>query len=197
MEQLVILLLIALISLINWIIQKSKETREKRQLQKRADTTGETVKHGVPETSPVAETETAMRRLREALGLPEEAEPPVIPRRAQPEVPPPPREPVRLPPRREVVTPLPVPEAAKRPAVVRVPFTPPGLEHRKFELPHLELRKFDLPHRLAKPIADMEVPKPPSRVRELLTSTGGLRDAVVLSEVLGRPKSLREGEFGS
>jgi hypothetical protein len=199
MEQLVILLLIALISLINWIIQKSKETREKRQLEKRADTTGETVKHGMPESPPVAEAETAMRRLREALGLPEEAEPPVIPRRAQPEIPPPapPREPVRLPPRREVVTPPPLPEVAKRPAVVRVPFTPPRLEHRKFELPHLELRKFGLPHRLAKPIAEVEVPGPPSRVRELLTSQGGLRDAVVVSEVLGPPKSLRGGEFRS
>lgn len=197
MEQLIILLLIALISLINWIIQKSKETRKKRQLERRADATGETVKR--PETSPVAEAETAMRRLREALGLPEEAEPPVIPRRAQPEVPPPalPPEPVRLPPRREAVTPPPLPEPAKRPAFVRAPFTPPRLEHRKFELPHLELRKFDLPHRLAKPIAEAEVPKPPSRVRELLTSKGGLRDAVVLSEVLGRPKSLREGEFRS
>lgn len=190
MEQLVILLLIALISLINWIIQKSKETREKRQLQERADTTGETVKHGVPESSPATETETALRRLREALGLPEEAEPPVIPRRVERKVPP-------LPPAPERPVPPPLPEPARRPIVVHAPFTPPRLEHRKFELPHLELRKFDLPHRLAKPIADVEVPRPLSRVRELLTSKGGLRDAVVLSEVLGRPKSLREGEFRS
>jgi hypothetical protein len=190
MEQLVILLLIALISLINWIIQKSKETREKRQLEKRADTTGETVNHGVPETSPATETETAMRRLREALGLPEEAEPPVIPKRVEREVPP-------LPPAPERPVPPPLPEPARRPIVVRAPFTPRRLEHRKFELPHLKLRKFDLPHRLAKPLAEVEVPRPPSRVRELLTSQGGLRDAVVLSELLGPPKSLREGEFRS
>jgi hypothetical protein len=199
MEQLVIILLIALISIINWIIQKSKERREKRKLEKRADATGEPVaKH---EPAPEATgTETAMRRLREALGLPDEAPPPVIPKRVEREVPP-------LPPAPERPVPPPLPKPARRPMVVHAPFTSPRLEHRKFELPHLELRKFDLPHlelrkfdlphRLAKPTAEVEVPRPSSRVRELLTSKGGLRDAVVLSEVLGRPKSLREGEFRS
>ena len=72
MEQLVILLLIALISIINWIIQKSKERREKRKLEKRADATGEPVAKHEPAPDATG-TETAMRRLREALGLPEEA----------------------------------------------------------------------------------------------------------------------------
>jgi hypothetical protein len=66
MEQLVILLLIALISIINWIIQKSKEAREKRKLEKRADATGEPVAKREPAPD-AAGTETAMRRLREAL----------------------------------------------------------------------------------------------------------------------------------
>ena len=83
MEQLVIILLIALISIINWIIQKSKETREKRKLEKRADATGEPVAKQEPGPDATG-TETAMRRLREALGLPEEAPPPVIPKRAEP-----------------------------------------------------------------------------------------------------------------
>ena len=83
MEQLVILLLIALISIINWIIQKSKERREKRKLEKRADATGEPVAKHEPAPDATG-TETAMRRLREALGLPEEAPPPVIPKRAEP-----------------------------------------------------------------------------------------------------------------
>ena len=79
MEQLVIILLIALISIINWIIQKSKETREKRKLEKRADATGEPVAKHEPAPDATG-TETAMRRLREALGLPEEAPPPAIPK---------------------------------------------------------------------------------------------------------------------
>jgi hypothetical protein len=33
-----------------------------------------------------------------------------------------------------------------------------------------------------------------SRIRELLGSSGGLRDAVVLSEILGPPKGLRVQE---
>ena len=82
MEQLILILLVALISIINWIVQKSKERREQRKLEKRADATGESLK-GAPAESPPPETqtETAMRRLREALGLPEEAEPPIIPKR--------------------------------------------------------------------------------------------------------------------
>jgi hypothetical protein len=206
MEQLVIILLIALISIINWIIQKSKERREKRKLEKRADATGEPVaKH---EPAPEATgTETAMRRLREALGLPDEAPPPVIPRRAEPKR----MEGERIEPKRverkkrierpvspplpspDRLAPPPLPQAERRPAVVHVP--PVRWEHRRFELPHLELRKFDLPHRLAKPTAEVEVPRPPSRVRGLLGSPGGLRDAVVLSEILGPPKGLREGGF--
>ena len=83
MEQLVILLLIALISIINWIIQKSKESREKRKLEKRADATGEPVAKHEPAPDATG-TETAMRRLREALGLPEDAPPPAIPKRAEP-----------------------------------------------------------------------------------------------------------------
>ena len=84
MEQLVILLLIALISIINWIIQKSKESREKRKLEKRADATGEPVAKHEPAPDATG-TETAMRRLREALGLPEDAAPPAIPKRAESE----------------------------------------------------------------------------------------------------------------
>ena len=84
MEQLVILLLIALISIINWIIQKSKEAREKRKLEKRADATGEPVAKHEPAPDATG-TETAMRRLREALGLPEDAPPPAIPKRAESE----------------------------------------------------------------------------------------------------------------
>jgi hypothetical protein len=179
MEQFVILLLIALISIINWIVQKSKEAREKRKLEKRADATGEPIAKLEPnQPPPPSQTETAMRRLREALGLPDEAEPPVIPRRTEQGIPPP------LP---ERPSPPALPRPARKPVVVHVPPVRRTVEHRVF----------DLPHRTFKSVAKAEAPRPPSRIRELLDSTGGLRDAIVLSEILGPPKSMREGEFPS
>jgi hypothetical protein len=49
-----------------------------------------------------------------------------------------------------------------------------------------------MPHRIGKPAAPrIEVAASTSRLRELLGSTGGLRDAVVLSEILGPPKCMR------
>ncbi len=193
MEQLVILLLIALISIINWIIQKSKEAREKRKLEKRADATGEPVaKH---EAAPDATgTETAMRRLREALGLPEDAPPPAIPKRAEPKI----GEPERVAPKRvepkkgerpfspplpspERLAPPPLPQPERRPVVLHVSPARRWEEHRRAEFLH----------RIGKPLVP-EAPEHPPRIRELLQSQGGLRDAVVLSEILGPPKSLRE-----
>jgi hypothetical protein len=193
MEQLVIILLIALISIINWIIQKSKEAREKRKLEKRADATGEPVAKHEPAPDATG-TETAMRRLREALGLPEDASPPVIPKRAESEK----VEPKRIEPKRverRAVAPLPspdrlasppIPQPEKRPAVVHLPLVRRWEEHRRFEFPH-KIGKLLLP----------EEPQQPPRIRELLQSQGGLRDAVVLSEILGPPKSLRERSLPS
>ena len=180
MEQFVILLLIALISIINWIVQKSKEAREKRKLEKRADTTGEPIAKREPDQPPQSQTETAMRRLREALGLPDEAAPPIIPRRTEQEIPSPPPLPERP-------SPPALPRPARKPVVMHVPPVRRTVEHRVF----------DLPHRTFKPVAKAEAPTPPSRIRELLGSTGGLRDAIVLSEILGPPKSMRESKFPS
>jgi hypothetical protein len=193
MEQLVILLLIALISIINWIIQKSKESREKRKLEKRADATGEPVAKREPAPDATG-TETAMRRLREALGLPEDAPPPAIPKRAESER----VESKRIEPKRierpavaplpspDQLVPPPLPQREKRPVVVQVPPVRRREGHRKFEFPH----------KIAKPPLPEEVQQP-LRIRELLRSQGGLRDAVVLSEILGPPKSLRERSLPS
>lgn len=171
MEQLVIILLIALISIINWIVQKSKERREARKLEKHADSTGESAK--VEQAEPRAsESETAMRRFREALGLPEEAAPPALPKRVE-------QPPAQRP------SPPPLPRPARKPVVLHVP----AVRHRE------ERRAFELPHRIGEPIVRAAAPKPPSRIRELLGSAGGLRDAIVLSEILGPPKGFRQGQF--
>ena len=197
MEQLVILLLIALISIINWIIQKSKERREKRKLEKRADATGEPVAKHEPAPDATG-TETAMRRLREALGLPEEAPPPVIPKRAEPRVEPERIEPKRMEPKRgEHPVPVPapsrdrsvppsLPQPERKPIAVHAPAVPRWQEHRRSGFLH-KMAKHPPP----------EVSKQSPRIRELLQSQGGLRDAVVLSEILGSPMSLRERSLPS
>ncbi len=177
MEQLVILLLIALISLINWLVKKSSELRKARKLEKGAGKTEESLRGGA--SSP-AESQSAknLRRFREALGLPEEAAPPVPPKRVEQVVPPP------LPPS------LPKAPALERPVTHPIP----AVSSRVAPV-HEGHRFTEFPHRITKsrsPLRDAELK--PSRISELLSSSGGLRDAMVLSEILGPPKSLRAGE---
>jgi len=171
MEQVVILLLIVLISLINWLVKKSSELREARKREQGAAKSGGSLRSEPPQL-PEAEPEISMRRLREALGLPDEAQPPVLPKRVEQRVPPP-LAPTPPPPRR--------PPPA-RPVISHVPVIPA----------HEEYRFIEMPHRIGKPDRPrIEVARGSSRIRELLGSAGGLRDAVVLSEILGPPKSLR------
>jgi hypothetical protein len=174
MEQVVILLLIALISLVNWLVKKSSELREARKREQGAAEGGGSLRSEPPQL-PEAEHEISMRRLSEALGLPEEAEPPVLPKRMERQVPPP-----RATPPPPLPPPRPSPLA--RPVISHVPLAPA----------HEEYRFIELPHTISKPARPrIEVAPSSSRIRELLGSAGGLRDAVVLSEILGPPKSLR------
>ncbi len=159
MEQLILILIIALISFINWVIKKSAELREKRKLERQSFDGGETLQRTnepVPAEAQPADPDDSMRRLMEALGLPQEEAPPVIPRG---EVAPPP-----IPELPRFVEP---PVIAARPAVV----VPPVRQHR-FATPTPPKRKL-------------------SPLRELLSSPDGLKKAVMLSEILGQPKSLR------
>ena len=173
MEQLVILLLIALISFINWLIKKSSQLREARKREQGAAKAGDSLR-SEPSRAPEAEPEVSMRRLREALGLPDDAQPPALPKRME-QPPPapiaPPPLPPQLPPARQVVS------------------------HVSLSPAHEEYRFIGMPHRVGKPArSKVEVAVSPSRIRELLSSAGGLRDAVVLSEILGPPKCLRAQE---
>ena len=176
MEQLVIILLIALISFINWLVKKSAELREARKREQGAAKSGESLR-SEPPPPPEAEPEISMRRLREALGLPDEAQPPALPKRMEQRVPP--------------------PSIATAAACLLL------LQGRSFltfqsSRAHEEHRLFELPHRIGKPASPkVEVAATSSRIRELLGSAGGLRDAVVLSEILGPPKCLRaaQGQF--
>ena len=110
MEQLVILLLIALISLINWLVKKSAALREARKLEEKMAKTGESPRAAPPPKLEPPEFEPSFRRLKEALGLPDEALPPALPRRTQEKIAPAPAlpEPPPLPEVRPVVLPRPV-----------------------------------------------------------------------------------------
>jgi len=177
MEQLVIILLIALISFINWLVKKSAELREARKREQGAAKTGESLRSEPPPPPPEAEPEISMRRLREALGLPDEAQPPALPKRMEQRVPPP-------------LVPPPPPSPPRRPPPAR-----PVISHVPVARAHEEYRFIEMPHRIGKPAAPrIEVAASTSRMRELLGSTGGLRDAVVLSEILGPPKCLRAAQ---
>lgn len=167
MEQLVILVLIGLISLINWLVQKSGEMREKRKLERQAQFEGADELRQAPPAedptfSPPSDEEVhaeKLRRFMEALGMPveEEAPPPRPVRQASP--------PPMVPAPERVVTPSLVTAAAEMAPVrsLRRPVVPAPA--RKQE---------------------------PSRVRRLLSSGHGLRDAIVVSEVLGPPRGLQK-----
>jgi hypothetical protein len=160
MEQLVLILIIALISFVNWLFKKSAELREKRKLERHAMEGGAVPSQAEepPPASAQGDPDESMRRLMEALGLPQdEAPPPVIRRESSP--PPLPPQPVFEAPPSPVATPVP---ASLPPRLVRSASVP-------------------VPTRRSTP----------SPLRELLTSPEGLKKAIMISEILGKPKSLR------
>lgn len=171
MEQLVILVLIGLVSLINWLVQKSAEQRDKRKAEAEAQGGGELRQPPAREIRP-AGADDAARRLREALGLPDDEElPPPLPRAERTEPPQLPEpfltEAVPPPVIREAARAfVPVAEPAARPAVPRVP-----------------------PMKSAPAAPAFVTRAEPSRFRALIATSAGARDAVVLAEILGPPKS--------
>ena len=156
MEQLVILLVIGIISLVNWLMQRSAEIREQRK--------AEAARLGIPEGNPFqpAEEKPAtkaasekdpareMRKLMEALGLPLEDEEPLVR--------------LELPPVPEI-PPLPVYQSkapSEKPAgkIPAIPSAAPAL-----------------------PVAAR------TSLAQALRSRDGVRQAVVLREILGPPKA--------
>lgn len=107
MEQLVLLLIIAGISLINWLVEKSKKLREEKRLQKpRAESTKAPQPEPATPTPREDQGSEQMRRLLEAMGIPTDfAEAPAAPEPALPSQPEPP--------------PVPVVELPARPATPR------------------------------------------------------------------------------
>ena len=182
MEQLVLLVIIGLISLINWVMQKAAEKREQAKLERAGRREAEQSVYRkrreapAPSSRPAAPTQDPFKELMDALGLPADAEmPPPVARRAAPE---PEEEFVSL---EEEPPPLPA-----RPA--------PAAERPRWQPPRV-LRPDEKTAQLASAFAAKEKDSPggvqPSSVRALLADRSSKRHAVVLAEILGQPRALR------
>lgn len=198
MEQVILLVVIGLISLVNWMIQSSAEARKKRQMQERIDR-GETepeqpmaARRSEPiEQEPEGDPAENMRRLMEALGLPLEDAPPQPAQRQQTTPPPLPEQP------RETMQPpslvrtvremeergeMPVRRAPQPAPTVSTP--PPKPRIQEWQRKAAETLK-------AASAAEAARAVKPSRARQMLQRPESLRDAVILSEILGKPKALQ------
>lgn len=183
MEQLVILVIIGLISLVNWLLQKSAEKREAAKARREAAEGGGAPRRMVraqpPPSARRAPERDPMRELMEALGLPADAMPPPVPRTAP--VPQPVFEEEEFS-SAEDAAPPPLP-ASDRPSR-RQPSWKQALASRQPD---------EKEARLASAFAAAESgPQKAGRVaaRSLLATRASQRDAVVLAEILGPPRAL-------
>ncbi len=169
MEQLVILVVIGLISLVNWLIKRSADLKEKQRLEKAAQQ-GDYVPPQPPVTGPPPmeiDPAESMRKLMEALGLPME-EPAPVQRTPQ-------LAPAQPSPLDEEFSPPAIPEFVAPPRPVFKPRVSPT--SRSFA------RQSSAP-------AVVDHSKP-SRFRELISSPDGIRNAIILSEILGKPRGVK------
>ena len=184
MDQLVLLLIIGAIGLINWVLQKSAEHREKKKAEAlHRDGPGEPV-FQAPETSGPNEQ---ARRFLEALGLPDDALPP-LPTAAPslpPSLPPPP-----------VRGTIPTQPPIRRNFLHKVQ---PDLERRLFDSESFESPPEPSPKSrrslpVAAPLTTADAPAGGSKIRSLLVNSEALRRAMIVREVLGPPRALRDLE---
>ena len=178
MEQLVLLLIIGLISLVNWVMQKAAEKREQAKLER----AGKRESGRSIYTQPVPRPEVARRppspaqdpfkELMDALGLPSDQPPPVVVRRPEPE-----EEFASV----EESAPPPVPQQVAPFKVQR--WQPPTIR-----------RPDEKTARLASAFASVGEKTVSayrgSNLRELLAGRDAQRKAVVLAEILGTPRGL-------
>jgi hypothetical protein len=181
MEQLVIVLVIAVVSLVKWLMEKSAEQRSRRETEERIDELERQHPRQSPPAppiraprpvapSPMPDMEEAARRLRKALGLPEESELPRPQHRAP--APPPP-------------LPRPVETFLERaePAVAQI--------EEKLIPPVSPPRRAPKPAKPKKSASAAEAPvSARSQLDHLLRSRDGLRQIVLAREILGPPKGL-------
>ena len=183
MEQLVILVVIGLISLVNWVMQKAAEKREaagqKRTVRREAkrEARRNVYTQGVPAPGPTARRAPAERDpfkdLMDALGLPSDQlpPPPVVAGEVFHE-----EEFVSL----EESSPPPVPE-------------PVAPKQPRWQAPSVR-RPDEKTARLASAFAALDEKPAPvyrgSKLQDLLASRDSQRKAIILAEILGTPRGL-------
>lgn len=176
-----IILIVIAASIVRWLWQKSQEAKEDPQRPVVPD-------QSVPRASETQSEEDRIRRFLEALGQPPGTSPPpkVAPKRR---VPPTVFSP--LPPLTTVPPPLP-PEpspAAPPPPPLPMPdriFKPAIVQETDFEVREVVMQTSSEPSIDGRPIA-----AEPSTLRAKLASPQGLRDAIILREIFGPPRSLQ------
>lgn len=170
MEQLVVLAIIGLLSLINWALQKSNEKRKQAKAKRgaaqvvRKESRRNIYTQPLPKPSPKLERDP-LHDLMEALGLPPEATPPIMTQR---EVLPPP-----VPVEEEEFASL---EDAPRRPVFR------ALPPVEKPLPRAAVVKADAPF--------VRPPPAVTPIQTLLSNRASVRQAVILTEILGSPRGL-------
>ena len=182
MDQLVLLVIIGLISLINWVMQKAAEKREQAKLEREAKRdSGRNIYTQKPQRPAAARRTPApaqdpLKELMDALGLPAETVlPPPVAQRTVPEAE---EEFISM---EEAPPPLP-----KQPA--------PRADRPRWQPPRIQ-RPDEKTAKLASAFAATETaPTKKVRrgsVRELLADRTSKRHAVVLAEILGPPRALQ------
>jgi hypothetical protein len=194
------LLLLAVAALFKWLTQKAQESAKKSD-----EANGEETNQSMNPSAPAGSEEERIRRFLEALGQPSSSPPPrkVTPRPAVfpksvvlPHVgplPPLTTQPAPLvQPARTVTATLPPPLPSLTPARV----TPPPVE-----TPVFEIRRSQASSSSREPVAALPSANVPGlshtrlttpSVLALLASADGLRQAVILREIFGPPRSLQE-----
>lgn len=184
MEQLVILIIIGLISLVNWVVQKSQEKRGQAKVRRGEEQEARRNIYTQPSPKPaarrhpVAPAQDSFRELMEALGLPSGEAPPVIHREAAP------------PPLVEAEEFASMEEAAppRQPQVSRK------------QQPKRRRQPDEKEAQLASAFTSQEGKARPWRspddrsIRSLLSDRVSQRRAVILAEILGSPRGLRHPE---
>ena len=195
MEQLVILIVIGLISLVNWVLQKAAEKRELAQMKREAERGGRADQQQTPGRSAVPPplprqpqgrpAADPMRELMEALGLPAEAAPP-------------PAAPARRALAREVQEEefASMEEVDAPPPLLEVPAAPRQIEPQ-WQQP-APFRPDEATARLASAFnayeqAPAAAPSTTAGggVRGLLANRDSQRHAIILAEILSAPRALR------
>jgi hypothetical protein len=182
MDQLVLLVVIGLISLINWVMQKAAEKREQAKLDRAEREAGKQSVYRqpppqkrVPERRSRSPQQDPLKELMDALGLPAETVlPPPVAQRPAPES-------------QEEFASL---EQAPPP----IPRSAPVVEKPRWQPPSIR-RPDEKMARLASAFAAKEKKSAtekslPLSVRAMLSDRTSKRNAVVLAEILGTPRGL-------